>query len=127
MKEMLFFFSCYNFTIDENAPNDAELGVDPEMLGRIFENLLEDNKDKGAKTTTYEKDFETIGTLYESYLKDLQMNSKTMKSGLKCFYARKSKSYIDKIDKFIGKKYGLTDEEIDFIINYDIKYRNTDD
>ena len=124
---MLFFFSCYNFTIDENAPNDAELGVDPEMLGRIFENLLEDNKDKGAKTTTYEKDFETIGTLYESYLKDLQMNSKTMKSGLKCFYARKSKSYIDKIDKFIGKKYGLTDEEIDFIINYDIKYRNTDD
>lgn len=127
MKEMLFFFSCYNFTIDENDPNDAELGVDPEMLGRIFENLLEDNKDKGAKTTTYEKDFETIGTLYESYLKDLQMNSKTMKSGLKCFYARKSKSYIDKIDKFIGKKYGLTDEEIDFIINYDIKYRNSDD
>lgn len=124
---MLFFFSCYNFTIDENDPNDAELGVDPEMLGRIFENLLEDNKDKGAKTTTYEKDFETIGTLYESYLKDLQMNSKTMKSGLKCFYARKSKSYIDKIDKFIGKKYGLTDEEIDFIINYDIKYRNSDD
>ncbi len=42
------FFSSYNFTIDENDPNDAEVGVDPEMLGHIFENLLEDNKDKGA-------------------------------------------------------------------------------
>ena len=54
MKELLFFFSCYNFTIDENAPNDAEVGVDPEMLGRIFENLLEDNKDKGAFYTPKE-------------------------------------------------------------------------
>ena len=74
-----------------------------------------------------EKEFEAIGVLYDSYLKDLQKNSKTMKSGLKCFYARKSKSYIDKIDRFIGKKYGLTDKEIEYIINYDIKYRNSDD
>lgn len=47
--ESLFdFFSHYNFTIDENDPNDHEVGIDPEMLGHIFENLLEDNKDKGA-------------------------------------------------------------------------------
>jgi len=30
----------YNFTIDESTPFDVELSVDPEMLGRIFENLL---------------------------------------------------------------------------------------
>ena len=54
MEEMLEFFSRYNFTIDENDPNDAEVGVDPEMLGRIFENLLEDNKDKGAFYTPKE-------------------------------------------------------------------------
>ena len=48
------FFSEYNFTIDENDPNDAEVGVDPEMLGKIFENLLEDNKDKGAFYTPKE-------------------------------------------------------------------------
>lgn len=48
------FFSEYNFTIDENDPNDAEIGVDPEMLGKIFENLLEDNKDKGAFYTPKE-------------------------------------------------------------------------
>lgn len=48
------FFDSYNFTIDENDPNDAEVGVDPEMLGKIFENLLEDNKDKGAFYTPKE-------------------------------------------------------------------------
>ena len=45
------FFSEYNFTIDENDPEDHEIGIDPEMLGHIFENLLEDNKDKGAYYT----------------------------------------------------------------------------
>lgn len=53
-KRLFQFFSEYNFTIDENAPNDAEVGVDPEMLGKIFENLLEDNKDKGAFYTPKE-------------------------------------------------------------------------
>ncbi len=48
------FFDRYNFTIDENDPDDAEVGVDPEMLGKIFENLLEDNKDKGAYYTPKE-------------------------------------------------------------------------
>lgn len=51
---LLQFFAKYNFTIDENAPDDVEVGVDPEMLGRIFENLLEDNKDKGAFYTPKE-------------------------------------------------------------------------
>ena len=53
-KRLFKFFSEYNFTIDENDPNDAEVGVDPEMLGKIFENLLEDNKDKGAFYTPKE-------------------------------------------------------------------------
>lgn len=54
MKNLLDFFASYNFTIDENAPDDVEIGVDPEMLGRIFENLLEDNKEKGAFYTPKE-------------------------------------------------------------------------
>lgn len=54
MQNLLEFFASYNFTIDENDPDDAEVGVDPEMLGRIFENLLEDNKDKGAFYTPKE-------------------------------------------------------------------------
>lgn len=53
-KQLFDFLDSYNFTIDENDPEDAEVGIDPEMLGRIFENLLEDNKDKGAFYTPKE-------------------------------------------------------------------------
>ena len=48
------FLASYNFTVDENDPDDAEIGVDPEMLGKIFESLLEDNKAKGAFYTPKE-------------------------------------------------------------------------
>jgi len=34
-----------------------------------------------------------------------------------------SKHIIDRIDRELAKHYGFTDEELDFIINYDIKYR----
>jgi len=52
--ELLAFFRQYNFTVDESSPDDQDIGVDPEMLGHIFENLLEDNKDKGAFYTPKE-------------------------------------------------------------------------
>ena len=39
------------------------------------------------------------------------------------FKIQKSKSIITDIDRVLGKHYGFTDEELDFIINYDIKYR----
>lgn len=43
------------------------------------------------------------------------------------YYPKKSKKIIDKIDKLLAKHYGFTDEELDFIINYDIKYRMGDE
>ena len=48
------FFNRFNFTIYENSPEEHTVAVDPEMLGHIFENLLEDNKDKGAFYTPKE-------------------------------------------------------------------------
>lgn len=39
-KNFFELLETYNFTIDENTVFDQELSVDPEMLGRIFENLL---------------------------------------------------------------------------------------
>ncbi|MFM2374923.1 MAG: hypothetical protein RLZZ165_19, partial [Bacteroidota bacterium] len=52
--DLFVFFSHYNFTIDENDPFEAEVGIDPEMLGRIFENLLEENREKGTFYTPKE-------------------------------------------------------------------------
>ena len=39
------------------------------------------------------------------------------------FYGAKSKPIIDEIDRVLQQHYGFTDEELDFILNYDIKYR----
>ena len=53
-RDLFDLFDQFNFTIDESDPTDAEIGIAPDMLGRIFENLLEDNKDKGAFYTPHE-------------------------------------------------------------------------
>ncbi|MEP2023544.1 MAG: Eco57I restriction-modification methylase domain-containing protein [Reichenbachiella sp.] len=47
-------FNNFNFTVYEDAPDEHTVAVDPEMLGHIFENLLEDNQDKGAFYTPKE-------------------------------------------------------------------------
>ena len=43
------------------------------------------------------------------------------------FYPRYSKPIIDQIDRILARHYGFTDAELDFIINYDIKYRMGDE
>ena len=53
-KNLFAFFDRYNFTVHEDSPEEHTVAVDPEMLGHIFENLLEDNKDKGAFYTPKE-------------------------------------------------------------------------
>jgi hypothetical protein len=42
---------------------------------------------------------------------------------IQTFQPRQSKPIIDEIDRVLARHYGFTDEELDFIINYDIKYR----
>ena len=39
------------------------------------------------------------------------------------FFGGGSKPIIDEIDRVLAQHYGFTEEELDFIINYDIKYR----
>jgi len=65
------------------------------------------------------------------YLKDLNKNSamlvreqkQTGTTETQSFKIQKSKPIIDQIDTVLAKHYGFTPEELDFIINYDIKYR----
>ena len=79
---LLDFFARYNFTIDETDPADMEIGVEPEMLGKIFENLLEDNKDKGAFYTPKEiVQYMCRESLIE-YLKDNRHSNKESHSEL---------------------------------------------
>ena len=50
----LDFLDAFNFTVFEDSPDEQTMAVDPEMLGHIFEHLLEDRKDKGAFYTPKE-------------------------------------------------------------------------
>ena len=49
---ILDIFDRYNFTVNENEPLEKEVAVDPEMLGKVFENLL-DIKDRKSKGSFY--------------------------------------------------------------------------
>ena len=47
-------FDRYHFTIEESTPDNVEISIDPEMLGKVFENLIDYNKDTGAFYTKRE-------------------------------------------------------------------------
>ncbi|MCG2738362.1 MAG: Eco57I restriction-modification methylase domain-containing protein [Candidatus Methanoperedenaceae archaeon] len=55
-ESILKVFDTFNFTVKEDEPLDKEVAVDPEMLGKVFENLLDvkDRKSKGAFYTPRE-------------------------------------------------------------------------
>ena len=42
---------------------------------------------------------------------------------MQCVFPGRSKNVIDEIDRTLGSHFSFTTEEVDFIINYDIKYR----
>jgi hypothetical protein len=78
-----------------------------------------------------------LGQLGAELLKDIVKNAETKqintKAGDKISYAEffgwKSKRLIDEIDHRLASLYGLSDEELDFVVNFDAKFRlsQTDD
>ena len=74
---------------------------------------------------------ERLTDLGEAYLEDLKKNStmlvrnqkQTGRTETQAFKIQKSKPVIDEIDRALAKHYGFTAEELDFLVNYDIKYR----
>jgi hypothetical protein len=66
------------------------------------------------------------GKLFVALMKDYEKNSEITKRyncEYQTFYPSISKPIIDQIDTVLAQHYGFTPEELDFIINYDIKYR----
>jgi hypothetical protein len=67
-----------------------------------------------------------ITKLFKELMVDFNKNSTVKSRGVTQFQEfdwGASKPIIDEIDRVLAKHYGFTDEELDFIINYDIKYR----
>ncbi|MGB9762581.1 MAG: Eco57I restriction-modification methylase domain-containing protein, partial [Minisyncoccia bacterium] len=80
---------------------------------------------------------EIIGTLervYDEYLQDIERHANIRKTKryanineFKEYKIAKSKHLVDKIDDIIGPLYGLTNEEVEFIKNYEIEFRLSGD
>ncbi len=74
---------------------------------------------------------QTLSELVADLMQDLRHHAQRKETNYKAtgrvvydeFFPRHSKPIIDKIDCVLAQHYGFTDEELDFIINYDIKYR----
>jgi len=104
----------YNFTIDENTVFDQELSVDPEMLGRIFENLLaEINPETGSSERKRTGSFYTPRQIVE-YMVD-QSLVEHLKTKTKI--DEKSLSALVSYDLNDDTEYLLNDEEKLEIIN----------
>ncbi len=75
--------------------------------------------------------YKKLAFLGEKYVNDLKLNAENTirvykgKKSVEClsFKVNQSKPIIDEIDKILAEHYEFTEEELDFIINYDIKYR----
>lgn len=73
----------------------------------------------------------SLRSIFGKLMKDLQENSRRRVYNYELsgrveydeFYPNKSKVIIDEIDRVLASYYGFNEEELDFIINYDIKYR----
>lgn len=90
----------YSLTVPESLKNDPAI---PELANRLLADLWEQAEVRIRNRAD--------GTQQE------EVN----------FKVGKSKPIIDEIDRVLARHYGFTDEELDFIINYDIKYRMGDD
>jgi len=108
----IFYLSTYTFSDcrNINKPEIEEFYIDLEEIN--------------------DQCFIRLSKLSCELSEDLEHNSEMMdynyKSGrriFQAFFPRKSKPIIDRIDVILAEHYGFTEEELDFIINYDIKYR----
>ena len=128
-EEIFKVFNLYNFTVREDEPLEREVAVDPEMLGKVFENLLEikDRKSKGAYYTPREIVHYMCQESLINYL-DTALNTETQKvakEDIESFIREGDISLENDLAKEAGRKsgdFGLPEsirefaKEIDFTL-----------
>jgi adenine-specific DNA-methyltransferase len=111
LTELFKIFETYNFTIDENTSVDIELSIEPEMLGRIFENLLAEINPETGETAR-----KSTGSYYTPRpIVDFMVNE-----SLKQYMLTKTEFEEDKISSLLAyeeEKVELSDDEQEVIID----------
>ena len=107
-------FNQYNFTVDENTSYDVDLSIDPEMLGRIFENLLaEINPQTGGSARKSTGSFYTPREIVD-YMVD---NSLLCYLGDKTSISKRKLKAVISYGKEDDEEFLLEDNEKEEIIN----------
>lgn len=114
IKSLFEILETYNFTIDENTSFDEELSIDPEMLGRIFENLLAEINPETGETAR-----KRTGSFYTPRMIVDYMVDESLVVYLK------EKTHIDKAKLRAVVSYDLTDDA-DHPLNDDEKKKIID-
>jgi len=98
--ELFKLFERYNFTVDESTPIDIDISIDPEMLGRIFENLLAEINENTQETAR-----KSTG----SYYTPRNIVDYMVTGSLKYYF---------------GNKTSLNSQEIEDLLSYDVESVN---
>jgi adenine-specific DNA-methyltransferase len=95
LRNFVDLLESYNFTVDENTSYDIDLSIDPEMLGRIFENLLARiNPETGEMVRKATGSFYTPREIVE-HMVDVSLN------------------------EFLSNITGISDDKLKALVSYD--------
>lgn len=112
-EELFEVLERYNFTVDENTSVDIDLSIDPEMLGRIFENLLaEINPETGISARKSTGSYYTPRTIVEYMVDESLYQYLKEKTGIKEEKLRSLSIY----DLGADESYPLTEEEKEQVV-----------
>ena len=112
IKGLFEFFEMYNFTVDESAPFDVEISIDPEMLGRIFEELLDEINPDEEKKKNNNKD--NTRNITGSFYTPREIVDYIITSSIKLYLKNNAVNIpAEKIDNIFDfdKKIDFTEEE----------------
>jgi len=104
VRGIINILSSYNFTIDENTPDDQEVALDPELLGKIFENLL---AEYNPETST------TARKITGSYYTPREIVDYMVNESLK-EYLKSSLKDTPQIEEKINKLFNVSNEDNTF-------------
>ncbi|MEM3264812.1 MAG: N-6 DNA methylase [Conexivisphaerales archaeon] len=87
------FFNRYNFTVDETAPLEVEVSIDPALIGTVFENMLPEYE-RGSKGTFYTPVTESSFICRRALANYFGLEDRVSSDG---------KKFIDGLNDYIGK------------------------
>ena len=132
-----------NYVFKNVEPNSAIKNVIPVINSTLFYFIWKASSDGFNLPTKFSKDVLphlldnelNLISLYKKLIESMIIHSEshvrnqktTGRTEIQLFRIKPVKPIVDEIDKVLAKHYGFTEEELDFIINYDIKYRMGDE